>query len=99
MMCEAGLKLSLSILLLAGSAVLPNARATAQDRPAPPPRTMPGMNVGPPTLGEWYKPPELKVAPPPPDMTVREFVPNAREKRLLAVAPEHLQQNSRGRSE
>jgi hypothetical protein len=32
-------------------------------------------------------------------MTVREFVPNAREKGLLAVAPEDLQQNSRGRSE
>ena len=92
---EAGLKLSLSILLLVGSAVLPTARATAQDRPAPTLPTMPGLDTGPPTLGEWYKPPELKVAPRPPDMTVREFIPNAREKRLLAVAPEDLQQNAR----
>src|SRR5688572_19949441 len=95
---EAGLKLSLSILLLVVSGVLPNGRASAQERPAPPPQTMPGMGTETPTLGEWYKPPQLKASRMPPVSTstsVSEFVPNGTEKRLLAVAPEDLQQNAR----
>jgi hypothetical protein len=89
-----GLKLSLPILLLLLAGVFPNTQARAQGRPEPPPPTMPGMDSGPPTLGEWYKPPQLVVMPKP-QMWVREFVPNSKEKRLLAVAPEDLQQNAR----
>lgn len=51
-----GVKLPLSILSLLLAGVLPNAHAFAQGRPDPTPPTMPGMDTGPPTLGEWYKP-------------------------------------------
>ena len=90
---EAGLKLSLSILLLAG--IFPNANAWAQERPAPAAPPHPGFDTGPPTLGEWYKPPQLKRAPQKLQMVAREFHPNANEKRQLAVATEDLQQSAR----
>jgi hypothetical protein len=51
------------------------------------------MDTGPPTLGEWYKPPEFVVRRPP-ERWVREFVPNSKEKRLLTVGPEDLQRHA-----
>lgn len=93
-LARTGVKLPLPILLLLVTSVFPYAQARAQGRPEAPPPTMPGMDSGPPTLGEWYKPPRLVVTPKP-QMWAREFVPNSKEKRLLAVAPEDLQQNAR----
>lgn len=93
MRLEAGLKLSSSILLLVLAGVLPDAHAWAQDRPSAPLPTMPGMDTGPPTLGEWYKPPEF-VVPRKAEMWVSEFAPNSKEKRLLAVSEQDLQQHA-----
>jgi hypothetical protein len=60
----------------------------AQNRAEPPPP--PGMGIGPPPMGEWYKPPYFENRSNPP-RAVFEFAPNSKEKRLLAVADEHLQ--------
>ena len=84
MRLEAGLKLSLSILLLLVGGALPNMQAWAQ-----------GIDTGPPTLGEWYKPPEFVVTRRiQTQARVSEFVPNSKEKRLLAVSEQDLHQHA-----
>lgn len=78
------------VLMLVFLTTVSTSLGLAQDRPAPPPPAMPGMTVGPPAMGEWYKPPVLENRHQAP-MSVVEFAPNANEKRLLAVAQEDLQ--------
>lgn len=70
------------------------ALALAQDRPTPPPPAMQGMETGPPRMGDWYRPPGLENRSPPQRRSVLEFAPNSKEKRLLAVANEDLQQHA-----
>ena len=83
-------KLSQPVLVLVFAGLVCAGLAPAQSRPEPPPPPMPGMTVGPPAMGDWYRPPALpnrRTEPP----SVLEFAPNSKEKRLLAVAPEDLQ--------
>lgn len=80
---KTGLKLALLFLCLITSST----RLSGQSRPEPPP--LPSMGTQPPTMGEWYKPPEFVVQQQPPAW-VREFVPNSAEKQLLAVAHDDL---------
>jgi hypothetical protein len=62
------------------------------NRPEPPPPG--GMGIGPPSMGEWYRPPTLENKTPPPLRSVLEFAPNSKEKQLLAVGREDLQTNA-----
>jgi hypothetical protein len=81
-------KLSQPAIVLFYAVFVSTALAPAQTRAEPP--TPPGMGIGPPPMGEWYKPPyfENRSTLPP---WVIEFAPNSKEKRLLAAAPEDLQ--------
>ena len=84
-------KQSPPVLLLLLVGFVSNASVLAQERPAPPPPTMPGMTIGPPAVGEWYRPPALENRRPPQRRSVLEFAPDSKERRLLAVAHEDLQ--------
>ncbi|HEU4796368.1 MAG TPA: hypothetical protein VFT02_12100 [Pyrinomonadaceae bacterium] len=83
-------RLSQPVLVLLFFNILNTVLVLPQERPAPPPPTMPGMTVGPPSMGDWYRPPVFENRQQP-RMSVLEFAPNSQEKRLLAVAPEDLQ--------
>lgn len=81
---KVGLKLIL-LLLVVGTISNP---ASAQRGSEP---TMPGMGTGPPTMGEWYRPPVLVVKGRTPAWT-RDYVPNSAERKLLAASRDDLQQ-------
>jgi hypothetical protein len=78
-------------LLFAGFVCAALVPAQSRPEPPPPPPPMPGMTIGPPSMGEWYRPPSLLGRQPPQPPSVLEFAPNSKEKRLLAVAQDDLQ--------
>lgn len=80
-----------ALLLFLG--VVGDGQVLAQERPQPPPPTMPGMGIGPPSMGDWYKPPYFENRATLPRWEV-EFAPNSKEKRLLAVADEDLERHA-----
>ena len=83
---KVGLKLILLLLVL-GTISNP---ASAQSGSG---STMPGMGTGPPTMGEWYRPPVLVVKIRTPAWA-RDYVPNSAERKLLAASRDDLQQNA-----
>lgn len=82
--CDA-LRLSQLVIALSFLAFVNTTLALAQAG------TEPGMGTGPPRMGDWYRPPTIEnrsrnTLP----LQAIEYAPNAKERRLLAVAPEDL---------